>query len=333
MGEVVYRIENLTKIFNSKDGPVTALNGIDLTVEEGDIYGIIGLSGAGKSTLVRCMNLLEKPTGGKVFMAGEELTAMKRKKLLIARRQVGMIFQGYNLLEQRTALKNVCFPLEIKKVKKKDAEKRALELLEIVGLKDRAGAYPSQLSGGQKQRVAIARALAADPKVLLCDEATSALDPDTTDSILALIKDINRQLGVTVIIITHEMKVIEKICNKVAVIDGGVIAESGLVSDVFVSPKSDMGRRLILKGNPVRSENGRTLRLVFDGISSKEPVISGLATECGVLANIRYADTKDVGGYAYGEMLIEVADDENVISRVKKYFKEKGVSCEEREDR
>lgn len=331
MKEVIYEIENLTKIFNTKDGEVTALSGINLTVEKGDIFGIIGLSGAGKSTLVRCLNLLERPTEGKVFMAGEELTAMRKKDLLKARRQVAMIFQNYNLLEQRTALKNVCFPLEIKKVKRKDAEKRALELLETVGLKDRAGAYPSQLSGGQKQRVAIARALAADPKVLLCDEATSALDPETTDAILSLIKEINERLGVTVIIITHEMKVIEKICNKVAVIDGGVIAESGLVGDVFVSPKSEAGRRLIFRDYAPPTGN-KTLRLVFDGVSSREPIISGLAAECGALVNIMYANTKDVGGKAYGEMLIEIADDKATAERIKKYLALKGVACEDGED-
>ncbi len=329
----IIELKGITKIFQGEDGPITALSGVDLTVEEGDIFGIIGLSGAGKSTLVRCINLLERPTEGTVIVDGEDLTALKKKsKLLEARRKIGMIFQGYNLLEQRTAIKNVCFPLEIKKMKKADALKKAKELLELVGLSDKLNAYPSQLSGGQKQRVAIARALASDPKVLLCDEATSALDPSTTDAILALLKDINRTLGLTIVIITHEMKVIDKICNKVAVIDDSKIAECGLTDEIFIDPKSAIARKLILPlSAETPSANGKKLRLIFDGTSSDEPVISLLALNCGITANVSYASTKDVNGKLYGEMVIQISNSSDALNKAKRFFEGKGVICKEEE--
>ncbi len=242
----IIKIENLSKVFTGGDGqPIVALKDIDLTVRQGDIFGIIGLSGAGKSTLVRCVNFLERPTTGRVIVDGKDLAALSNKELLKARQQMGMIFQGFNLLAQRTALGNVCYPLEIAGVPRVQARKRAEELLALVGLDDRMQAYPSQLSGGQKQRVAIARALATDPQVLLCDEATSALDPTTTQSILDLLKEINRQMGVTVLVITHEMKVIHEICNRVAVIDQSHIVEMGDVQEVFDNPRSEIARRLI----------------------------------------------------------------------------------------
>ncbi len=240
------KIDNLSKEFQTSNGKFEALKNINLTIEDGDIFGIIGLSGAGKSTLVRCMNLLEKPTAGNVFLDEDKLNDLSPKSLREKRRKIGMIFQQFNLLNQRTALKNVCYPLEIAGVTKKEAIAKAEELLSLVGMSDKKNSYPSQLSGGQKQRVAIARALATDPKVLLCDEATSALDPDTTNSILELLKNINEEMGVTIVIITHEMSIVEKICSKMAILDSGEIVESGAVSEIFLSPKSQIGRKLII---------------------------------------------------------------------------------------
>ena len=238
-------IRNLSKEFQTADGTVEALKGVNLTIQDGDIYGIIGMSGAGKSTLVRCINMLERPTEGQVLIDGEDIGALPMAELRKIRREITMIFQGFNLLMQRTCLKNICFPLELAGVNKADAKKRAMELLEIVGLPDKANAYPAQLSGGQQQRIAIARALATDPKVLLCDEATSALDPKTTHSILELIRDINRRLGISVIIITHQMSVVEEICSRVAILDEGRVVEEGLVSEIFSSPKSKAAKRLV----------------------------------------------------------------------------------------
>ena len=239
------QIENLSKTYKTSAGGFTALSDVNLTVNDGEIFGIIGLSGAGKSTLVRCINFLEVPTSGKVVIDGDEMGTLSKKELLIKRRSIGMIFQGFNLLEQRTVLKNICFPLEIAKVPKEQAVKRARELLELVGLADKESSYPSQLSGGQKQRVAIARALAAETKYLLCDEATSALDPDTTRSILDLLKKVNKELGVTIIVITHEMKVIESICDRAAVLDGGNVAFSPSRSKAVVTDR-------VFSENPAR---------------------------------------------------------------------------------
>ena len=239
-------LKHLCKTYPSAAGNITALEDINLTIRDGEIYGIIGLSGAGKSTLVRCINLLEKPAGGQVVIDGQDLTTLSRKELLRLRRSIGMIFQGFNLLEQRSVLRNVTFPLEVAGENKEAARQRAQELLAMVGLADRENAYPSQLSGGQKQRVAIARALATRPKYLLCDEATSALDPNTTRSILDLLRQINRSMGVTIVVITHEMRVVERICGKVAVLDRSHIAEEGAVSDIMANPKSEIARELIL---------------------------------------------------------------------------------------
>ena len=234
----IIEIKNLSKTFGSGESQVAALQDVSLKVQQGEIFGIIGLSGAGKSTLVRCINLLEHPNEGAVLFHGEDLTNLKEKQLRMQRRKISMIFQSFNLLDQRTALDNICFPLELAGVSRKEARKRAMELLETVGLPDKANAYPVQLSGGQKQRIAIARALASDPEVLLCDEATSALDPTTTDSILKLLQKINRERGITVIIITHQMSVIEQICHRVAILDHGEVAEIGDVESVFSNPKS-----------------------------------------------------------------------------------------------
>ena len=311
-------IKNMGKVFASANGPIVALDGIDLTIEDGEIFGIIGLSGAGKSTLVRCINLLERPTSGAVVVDGNDLMKMPQKELLRMRRSIGMIFQGFNLLEQRNIIGNVCYPLEIAGVPKQEAKKRAEELIAMVGLSDRIKSYPSQLSGGQKQRVAIARALATNPRYLLCDEATSALDPNTTKQILDLLKQINKEMGVTIIVITHEMKVIDSICDRVAVIDKSKIAEVGRVSDVFTNPQSDIAKELILPGER-SSENiteGTKLRIVFDGKESTEPIIANLILESGVAINILFADTKDVGGTAVGQMLIQIPDGDRALERV-----------------
>jgi len=325
------QLQNVSKVFCTKDRSVEAVKDISLNIEKGDIFGIIGLSGAGKSTLVRCINFLEKPTSGSVIFEGVDLASLNHSALLKKRRSMSMIFQGFNLLSQRTALKNVCFPLEIAGIPKKTAIEKARGLLKLVGLEERENAYPSQLSGGQKQRVAIARALASDPQVLLCDEATSALDPTTTTAILELLKRINRDLGVTIIVITHEMKVVEQICNKVAVLDNGELVETGYVKDVFTSPKTAKAKELILpKGKSVKKmQGGKVIRIVFDGQAASEPVISNLTIECQTAVNILQADTKAIEEKAYGEMLIELPLDETSSARVLGYLKDRKIHFEE----
>ncbi len=329
--EAIINIRNLTKTFITKNGDVTALKNIDLDIERGEIFGIIGLSGAGKSTLVRCINLLEKPTEGKVLLDGIDLCSLNTKELLKVRRSVGMIFQGFNLLMQSTALKNVCFPLEISGVKKQDAEKRARELLDIVGLSDKEKSYPSQLSGGQKQRVAIARALATNPKVLLCDEATSALDPTTTCSILSLLKEINAKLGITIVVITHEMSVIEEICQRVAILDNSRVVELGRVDDIFIHPKSDMAKKLIFpEGKQDTLFTGKKcLRIVFDGNSSYEPVIGNMILECQSSVNILFADTKNIDGKAFGQIVVQLPENERAVKRMYSYLSTQNVTYEE----
>ena len=329
---VLIELKHITKEFGTGDAKICALRDVSLTVEDGEIFGIIGLSGAGKSTLVRCINLLERPTSGAVIVDGRDLTKMDRKELLLVRRSIGMIFQSFNLLAQRSVLQNICFPMELAGVKKDAARKRALELLEIVELPDKANAYPVQLSGGQRQRVAIARALASDPKVLLCDEATSALDPKTTQSILQLLKELNRKLGVTVVIITHEMRVVEQICSRVAILDNGVIQETGTVSDVFSNPQSEAGRRLVLPdGEKIRVlPANRLVRLVFNGASASEPIISTLAREQGILLNIISADTRSIGEKTFGNMVLGLPSDETEAARALLYLREiNGVTAEE----
>ena len=323
-------IKNLEKSFKTSYGTITALKDINLSVNDGEIFGIIGLSGAGKSTLVRCINLLERPTKGEVVLDGKSLTTLKKKELLNVRQSIGMIFQGFNLLEQRNVLKNVCYPLEIAGVKKADAEKKAKELIEMVGLSDRLLSYPSQLSGGQKQRVAIARALATDPKSILCDEATSALDPNTTQSILELLKQINKTMGVTIVVITHEMKVIEQICDRVAVIDKSQIAESGKVSTVFANPKSDIAKELILPKSKTDAHitGKKSIRLVFDGEKSRRSIIADMILSTQVPVNIMYADTKDIDGTAYGHMLLELPDDEVQSGKIFAYLDTNGIAYE-----
>ena len=305
-------IKHLSKTFGVSGGTVDALKDITLTIPDGEIYGIIGMSGAGKSTLVRCINMLERPTSGEVLIDGKSMTELSQKELREKRRDITMIFQGFNLLMQRNCLKNVCFPLELAGVKKADAEKRAAELLELVGLGDKFKSYPAQLSGGQQQRVAIARALATHPEILLCDEATSALDPQTTQSILSLIRDIHDRLGITVIIITHQMSVVEQICTRVAILDGGEVAEEGTVSDVFSSPKSEAAKRLVYPEgyqNPVMSgEDGAVIRVVFNGANATEtPLIAKMAIEENIAASILSASTRSIGDKAYGNMLLGIS--------------------------
>ena len=328
---VIVRIYNLNKTFRGRAGTVVALDDINLDVMRGEIFGIIGLSGAGKSTLVRCINFLETPTKGSVMVDGQELGKLSKSELLTARRGMGMIFQQFNLLQQRTALQNICFPLEIAGKSKAEAVVRARELLEIVGLSDRADNYPSQLSGGQQQRVAIARALATNPKIILCDEATSALDPTTTRSILALLKEINKTLGITVIIITHEMTVIEQICQRVAIIDASHIAEVGTVDEVFTRPKSAMAKQLIYPdgGRDQLATGKRYCRIVFDGNSSFEPVVSNMVLECKAAVNIMFADTKNIDGRAYGQMILQLPEDERAAGRALAYLATQNVHVEE----
>ena len=328
-------LKHISKVFPTADGELKALTDVNITVEDGDVFGIVGMSGAGKSTLVRCINLLERPTGGQVVIDGRDLCAMTEKELMAQRRSISMIFQQFNLLMQRTCLKNICFPMEIAGVKAADARKKALELLDIVGLPDKADAYPAQLSGGQKQRIAIARALASDPKILLCDEATSALDPKTTRDILRLIKDINRRLGITVVVITHEMAVVEEICTKVAILDHGVLQETGTVEDIFSNPQTEAGRRLVYPDGVIIDQlpAANVIRIAFNGGSSYEPLIASLAIDCGVKVNILGADTRNIDGKAFGTMLLGLPEDPDEAAKAVAYIRSQpNVTMEEVRD-
>ena len=322
-------LKNLSKSFETADGTVNALKNVNLTINDGDIYGIIGMSGAGKSTLVRCINMLERPTEGSVLIDGRDLGALSEKELRGVRRNITMIFQSFNLLMQRTCLKNICFPLELSGMKRADAKKRAMELLEIVGLPDKANAYPAQLSGGQKQRIAIARALTTNPEVLLCDEATSALDPKTTHSILELIREINQKTGITVVIITHQMSVIEEICDRVAILDEGVVVEEGDVGTVFSDPQSEAAKRLVFPEGAetvISGEfNDRRVRVVFNGaLATTKPMITQMAMDKGIAANILSASTRCIGDKVYGNMLLGVDGDDQVVEEVKAYLQRVG---------
>lgn len=328
MSELI-KVSNLSKSYKIKDGTVDALSNINLTIDESDIYGIIGLSGAGKSTLIRCINLLEKPTSGSIIFQNTDITKLKKKDLLLYRQKMGMIFQSFNLLQQRTVLKNVLFPLEIAKVEKNVAKEKAMELLKIVGLEDKINAYPSQLSGGQQQRVAIARALANDPNVLLCDEPTSALDPNTTTQILDLLKEINKNLGITIIIITHEMRVIETICNKVSIIDKSTIVETGYVKDVFMNPQSDIAKQLIIPETVRNSSSDVTrLRIVFDG-NVYEPIIANMVLECKCFVSILSSNLKKDKDKAYGDMIIELPSNAKDKDNILKYLNKHNVIVSE----
>ena len=325
------QIRELSKVYSTPEGEVVALDRVSLDVRKGEIYGVIGMSGAGKSTLIRCINRLDVPTGGEVLYRGQDVLKMSRSDLLKLRRKVSMIFQQFNLLMQRTVGENVRYPLEIAGLPRREADKRVMELLEIVGLQDRAKAYPAQLSGGQRQRVAIARALASQPEVLLSDEATSALDPMTTQAILNLLKDINRRLGITVILITHEMAVIRQICDRVTILDGGRIAEEGTVDEVFMHTKSEAGRRLF--GNapqvPEDEPQGPAIRLVFDGSSVDRPIIATAVKELGIMINILSADMKQIGGKTYGQMLIRMPDDEETSRKLADFLTQENIAFKE----
>ena len=327
-------IKNLTKTFDLDGTTVTALNNVSLHIEKGDIFGIIGMSGAGKSTLVRSINFLERPSEGSVRIDGVDLAELSEKELRQKRSGIGMIFQNFNLLEQKNVLDNICFPLEITGVKKKEAKVRAQELLKLVKLQEKEKAYPSQLSGGQKQRVAIARALATNPQILLCDEATSALDPQTTASILALLREINEELGITIVIITHSMAVVTEVCKRVAIIDGGRLVEEGPVREIFENPKSDAAKELI-SGKEVRytpTENlntGRRIRIVFLENSAYEPVIANVILKFAVPVNILKADTRNVGGKALGEMILGLPEGEELQNDIIEYLQETGLAVAE----
>ncbi|MGN0492336.1 MAG: methionine ABC transporter ATP-binding protein [Acutalibacteraceae bacterium] len=319
-------IKNLSKTFPSSSGGVEALKNVSLTIPDGEIYGIIGMSGAGKSTLVRCINMLERPTEGSVVIDGRDIGALSESELRKARRSITMIFQGFNLLMQRNCLKNVCFPLELAGIKKAAAEKRAAELLKIVGIEDKMKSYPAQLSGGQQQRVAIARALATDPKILLCDEATSALDPQTTHSILSLIRDLHDKLGLTVVIITHQMSVIEEVCTRVAILDNGSVAEEGAVGEVFSAPKSDAAKRLVYPEgyeDTLNAFDGGVVRVVFGGAAAtKTPLIAQMAMERNIAASILSASTRSIGGRVYGNMLLGIPGGREQLESALGYLKE-----------
>ena len=324
------KISNLTKKYNND---VVALNGVTLSVDKGDIYGIIGLSGAGKSTLVRCINLLEQPTSGTIEIDGVDLTKLSKKDLRVKRKEISMIFQNFNLLQQKNVLQNVLFPLQISNNDKQYSLEKAKDLLKMVDLSDKLDSYPSQLSGGQKQRVAIARALASDPKVLLCDEPTSALDPQTTASILQLLKTINQKLNITIIMITHQMSVVEKICNKVAILSEGKVAESGQVNEVFSNPKSLAAKKLVFPEGfddiLSISSSKKMIRIVFDGQKvTEKPIIALMSQQTGVLASISYASTKSIGGKLYGSMILTV-DDTSQLTKVLDYLNSHGLIARE----
>ena len=326
-------IQNVSKTFVSGRTTVEALHDVNISIGDSSIFGIIGLSGAGKSTLVRCINMLERPTSGEVYVDGQNMGDLAPSQLRAARRGITMIFQQFNLLMQKNCLANVCFPMELAGVPKAEARKKAQELLELVGLPDKAKAYPSQLSGGQKQRVAIARALATDPKVLLCDEATSALDPSTTRQILSLIKDINAKTGITVVVITHQMSVVEEICDHVAILDGGRVAVQGPVSRVLSSPRSDAGKRLVFPGRTDErisiSGRDRRLRIIFrESAATSLPLVATMAKEKGIIATVLEANTRKLSGDVYGTTLIGLP--ENDLYEAAKFLSSfENVSVEE----
>lgn len=327
----VFELTNVYKTYRNDGKEFTALKDVSLEVREGEIFGIIGMSGAGKSTLVRTLNRLEEVTEGTVKFYGKDLAALKARELREVRHSISMIFQGFNLVNQRTVLANVEQPLKIAGVSRKERKEKARQMLEIVGLLEKQDVYPARLSGGQKQRVAIARALAADPKVLLCDEATSALDPKITGEILDLLKKINQERKLTIVIITHEMSVVEKICDRVAIIDDGNLAEVGDVTDVFSNPQSKAAKKLVFPSNPFdpSNEDGQIVRIVFDGTQSNVPFIANLVEKTGLKVNILSANTRSVGGIGYGQMIIELPELAKDRQTVIDFFKEGGLSVSE----
>ena len=327
----VFRLDNVSKIYHNDGKSFHALKDVSLEIEEGEIFGIIGMSGAGKSTLVRTLNRLEDVSAGSVNYFGQDLAGLSPAEIRKVRRSIAMIFQSFNLLKQRNVLDNVMQPLKIAGISRHERKEKALEMLRIVGLEEKKDEYPSRLSGGQKQRVAIARALAADPKVLLCDEATSALDPKITGEILDLLKEINEKRKLTIVIITHEMSVVEKICDRVAIIDEGNLAEIGDVEEVFRNPKSSSAKKLVFPSNPFdpSDENSRLLRIVFDGHAAAKPFIANLVEETGKKVAILSANTRSVGGIGYGQMVVELPHDRSDQETIIKYFVDKGLRVQE----
>ncbi|UQZ91227.1 methionine ABC transporter ATP-binding protein [Deltaproteobacteria bacterium Smac51] len=329
-------IYKLTKTYGNGKGTVEALRGVNLSIEAGEIFGVIGLSGAGKSTLIRCLNRLETPTTGQVLVDGQDLTCLSDSELRLARREMGMIFQHFNLLSSRTVAGNVAFPMEIAGQPKSVVKPRVEELLELVGLADKAKAYPSQLSGGQKQRVGIARALANNPKVLLCDEATSALDPQTTQSILALIQDVKNRLGLTVVLITHEMKVITEICDRVAVMEDGVVVESGPVIDVFTRPRHPTSRSFVdVVINQTDSAEtigykpkGTLVRILFIGEAAQEPMISSMIKRFRVESNILQGRIDHIKGTAFGTLLLDLEGEPSDRRQALRYLNSLNLTVE-----
>ncbi len=327
----VFRLEKVYKTYKNDGKEFTALQDVSLTIEEGEIFGIIGMSGAGKSTLVRTLNRLEGVSGGTVRFYDQDLGGLKARDLRKVRQKIAMIFQGFNLLQQRTVLSNVMQPLRIAKIPRAERREKALKMLEVVGLAEKAYEYPTRLSGGQRQRVAIARALASDPKVLLCDEATSALDPKMTGEILDLLKEINEKQKLTIVIITHEMSVVEKICDRVAIIDEGTLAEVGEVKEIFRNPRSDSAKKLVFPSNPYdpSGQDSRLVRLVFDGLAASRPYIAELVEETGLKVNILSANTKSVGGIGYGQMVVELPKKPEDQDRVIRFFRDRELSVQE----
>ena len=325
------KVEHANKTFSGKYGKVHALQDVSIHVEKGDIYGIIGFSGAGKSTLIRLVNGLETLDSGTVTVHGEELGSLKKPQLRKLRRKIGMVFQQFNLLESKTVYHNIALPLILEKVPKAEIDKKVKEVLQFVELEDKKDVYVSQLSGGQKQRVGIARALTTTPDILLCDEATSALDPQTTKAILELIKEINRDYGITVVVITHEMSVVQEICNRVAVLESGTLVESGTVEELFRSPKTEAARRLVFSGRTQiqKMEGKRLVRVTFRDKSSFEPVIANLVLTYRTPVNILYADTKNIGGAAEGEMILQLPEIEEVADKMIQYLKDTNMGVEE----
>ena len=338
------KLSHIEKIYDSPEGKVHALKGVDLEIKKGEIFGIIGLSGAGKSTLVRCINMLERPTTGEVFVDGKDMTKLSEGELRDARKNIGMIFQHFNLLSSATVYENIAFPLTLSKTPKDEIDKKVLPLLELVGLKDKANQYPAQLSGGQKQRVGIARALASDPKILLCDEATSALDPQTTKSILELIHVINKNLSLTVVVITHEMQVIKEICDKVAVISDGVIAEQGTVLEVFTNPQHKITKEFIsvllsndlpaaFRGNEISDIKTPgsllLLRLIFLGEKADDPVLAEMIRNCkGMECTMLFGNLDEIHGVPFGRFIVGLSGEENAIQNALNFLETKDVRVE-----
>ena len=329
--ETVYELKNVYKTYKNDGKEFTALKGVSLTINEGEIFGIIGMSGAGKSTLVRTLNRLEEVTSGSVEFYGKDLASLKPNELRGVRHEISMIFQGFNLVNQRTVIQNVEQSMKIIGLPRAVRREKAKQMLEVVGLLEKANEYPARLSGGQKQRVAIARALAVDPKVLLCDEATSALDPKITGEILDLLKKINDERKLTIVIITHEMSVVEKICDRVAIIDDGTLAEVGEVKEVFSNPQSKAAKKLVFPSNPFdpSDDKRQIVRIVFDGTQSNVPFIANLVEETGLKVNILSANTRSVGGIGYGQMIIELPQRAEDRQTVIDFFRKGGLSVSE----